>query len=110
MTLNKVVFPAPLGPMRPVTVPGDTTRLTLVRADTPPKLTLTWDPVNADSAPPLGSLANPASSTGDTGLTFYRRGPDAGQRPAVAGDRRSLDPWERKPRGEALGAENDGRR
>src|ERR1035437_3842732 len=106
MTLNKVVFPAPLGPMRPVTVPGGTTRLTSVRADTPPKLTLTWDTVNAGRPPPFGSLANLGSSTGDTGLTAHRRDPDAGQRPAVATARGSLDPWERQQRGQAIDPEN----
>src|SRR4051794_15025311 len=41
MTLNIVVFPAPLGPMRPVTRPASAARWTLSRASRLPKRTLT---------------------------------------------------------------------
>ncbi len=46
MTLNRVVFPAPLGPISPVTVPGSTVRLASLRAATPPKRTATSETVS----------------------------------------------------------------
>src|ERR1700676_3695331 len=41
ITLNSVVLPAPLGPIRPVTRPGSTSRVVSERATTPPKRTET---------------------------------------------------------------------
>ena len=61
MTLNRVVLPAPLGPIRPVTVPGLTARLTSLRAATPPNRTATSRTV---STAPSGR-----ASSGGTGLT-----------------------------------------
>src|SRR6516164_7246874 len=42
MTLKHVVLPAPLGPMRPVTVPASTSTLASDRARRPPKRTTSW--------------------------------------------------------------------
>src|SRR6185437_14852745 len=57
MTLNRVVLPAPFGPISPVTEPGPTVRLTSDRAATPPKRTAT----------PVTSRMGPgASTTGST--------------------------------------------
>ncbi len=42
MTLNRVVLPAPLGPMRPVTSFSGTSMVTAARAWRPPKRTETW--------------------------------------------------------------------
>src|SRR5439155_7180375 len=50
MTLNNVVLPAPLGPMRPVTRPGSAVRSTSCRAITPPKRTLTSSTDRSDNA------------------------------------------------------------
>src|SRR3954468_5134213 len=50
MTLNNVVFPAPLGPIRPVTRPGSAARSTSWRAMTPPKRTLTSSTDRSDNA------------------------------------------------------------
>src|SRR5436309_120986 len=50
MTLNRVVLPAPLGPMRPVTRPGSAERSTSWRAITPPKRTLTSSTDRSDNA------------------------------------------------------------
>src|SRR5438477_12569006 len=50
MTLNNVVFPAPLGPMSPVTRPGSAARSTSWRAMTPPKRTLTSSTDRSDNA------------------------------------------------------------
>ena len=61
ITLNRVVLPAPLGPISPVTVPGCTARLTSLRAETPPKRTATSETVR--TADP-----RPGASTGGTGL------------------------------------------
>ena len=41
MTLNNVVFPAPLGPISPVISPGSTPMLTSSTATLPPKRTVT---------------------------------------------------------------------
>src|SRR5439155_21192734 len=49
-TLNRVVFPAPLGPMSPVTRPGSAVRSTSWRAMTPPKRTLTSSTDRSDNA------------------------------------------------------------
>src|SRR5512139_577314 len=40
--LKRVVFPAPLGPIRPKTSPSRTSRLTPSRALSPPKILLAW--------------------------------------------------------------------
>src|SRR5438270_2256319 len=50
MTLNRVVLPAPLGPMSPVTRPGSAVRSTSCRAMTPPKRTLTSSTDRSDNA------------------------------------------------------------
>src|SRR6516165_930776 len=42
MTLKHVVLPAPLGPIRPVTVPASTSMSAADRARKPPKRTTTW--------------------------------------------------------------------
>lgn len=55
--LNRVVLPAPLGPMRPVTDPASTSRLQLFTALIPPnnfETLLTVIP--ADKAPPLRNV------------------------------------------------------
>src|ERR1700744_5725090 len=65
MTLNNVVLPAPLGPIRPVTAPASARRETPERAATPPKWTLTSSTARA---------AAPGAS-GDTGhLPLDREG------------------------------------
>src|SRR5437763_8535420 len=48
MTLNSVVLPAPLGPMRPVTRPAAASRSIPARALTPPKRTSTASTRNSD--------------------------------------------------------------
>src|SRR5437763_15657430 len=78
MTLNNVVLPAPLGPMRPVTRPGSAVRATSCRATTPPKRTLTSSTERSDNAlHPLRDL--------DTRHALVRRGspsPEADDDPA----------------------------
>src|SRR5205807_8256314 len=77
MTLNSVVLPAPLGPMRPVTRPGSAARSTSWRAMTPPKRTLTSSTDRSDNAfhllgdldardALLGSGRTPAKTVDDT--------------------------------------------
>src|SRR5438876_8540287 len=56
MTLNKVVLPAPFGPMSPVTRPSSTSRSTPWRACTPPKRTSTsWTSSSANARHLLGN-------------------------------------------------------
>src|SRR5664280_1449952 len=68
ITLNRVVLPAPLGPIRPVTVPGRTRRLTWVSAATPPKCTPTSETVSTAgaAAPPSAGCTCPTPEDGRT--------------------------------------------
>src|ERR1019366_8978542 len=87
ITLNRVVLPAPLGPIRPVTVPGRTRRLTSVRAATPPKCTPTSETVSAAVA--AASSAGSTCPAPDDGGTA-----DRGSRLLADLHRPPLDPRE----------------
>src|SRR5437763_564996 len=65
-TLNRVVLPAPLGPMRPVTAPALDSSETPPRACTPPKLTLTSSTRNT------GRLLHHVGGCGGVRLTWAR--------------------------------------
>src|SRR6204780_2725302 len=52
-TLNKVVLPAPLGPMRPVTPLSATVSETSVNTWFPPKATHTFEPSRTGIGPPF---------------------------------------------------------
>src|SRR5437588_12524804 len=54
MTLNSVVFPAPLGPIRPVIDPCSAVRVTSLKATTPPKRTVTSSASRSGNADLLG--------------------------------------------------------
>src|SRR5437660_5921505 len=68
-TLNRVVLPAPLGPMRPVTAPALDSSETPPRACTPPKLTLTSSTRNT------GRLLHHVGGCGGVRLTWARGPP-----------------------------------
>ena len=63
MTLNSVVFPAPFGPMSPVTTPASARSVTPTSAATPPKWTLTWSTSRAGGPP---AAAGPLPGSGGT--------------------------------------------
>ena len=67
ITLKAVVFPAPFGPIRLVTVPGATVKLTPVSAATPPKRTVRSraSRVTTSSSAP-GGRAKPAQGRHDS--------------------------------------------
>src|SRR4051794_23840887 len=64
MTLNNVVLPAPLGPIRPVISPCAAARLTSVSAFTPPKRTATFATWSTASATIELSLGGSRSAAG----------------------------------------------
>ena len=64
MTLNRVVLPAPFGPMSPVTVPARTLRLASLSAATPPKRTATPSMVRTSTSAP--AVCSDSISTGGT--------------------------------------------
>src|SRR5438874_556200 len=87
MTLNSVVLPAPLGPIRPVTRPAAASRSSPANALTPPKRTSTASTRNSDRVLHLLRLGGTRRRAGDHVVGF---GVPRVQPPDASAERREL--------------------
>src|SRR3954466_11826927 len=88
MTLNSVVLPAPLGPIRPVISPSRADRVTSVRALTPPKRTAMPETRRtARSSAASVAIATSAAGVDKARLLFHEHGSRAGGLRQYVGER-----------------------